>query len=1210
MFTGPTRGLAALLVAACASGTAAAQLTPEQQAEAILNTARKAYNEGDPRFAAEKFTELLNKFGNAKCAADARYGLGLALLDLPDRNYQKSLEVLTPVANDAKFPDRARALYYAGVCQRGLGQKEIAEGVAKPNELQQRKNNAGGNFKEALRLFGKAREAFEKKGEAEWAARARCDAAEMQLRLDKTKEARAAVEPFVKDAKLTKSKFRPLGLYYHGTACFLLKDTTAAAKSLAQLAPFDQPFGPHARYLVGRIHGSEGESAKAAAAFDAVVAEYAKQKAAAVASLKQPEKFKNDPWEKARLEALARNPAPDYVAGSAFYGACLKYDAGKFGEAREKFEAFARDYSSSPLKDDAALRLGFCQVHEKQFEQAAKTLVPLTMHQRLADQALYWTGKARAGQAAAVGLSNSGHKNFLYEHAINSLRAAADSAKQSADRGDVDAKARRAEALLELADTQLAAKREKDAAATCESIWSEKLLPAKAEEMLQRLITAYHLAGEFQKSDERIADFKQQFPKSALLPFVLFRGAENAYARAEGLAKKNKPAEAKTAFTEAGKKYAEVASKFPEFERINLARYGQALCHIAAEDYGKAIKLLEAVPAAERVGDLAPVPYVLADCHLRAAPAKAEDAGQDQTLREKITVAAGLLDGFISANPKAEQTPDAILKLGYCHKRLAVQLPPGHKRDELLRKARTAFEKVSSEFKESSAFGAANLERAKVMALQGDKGGAINVLRGFASDPLQKSPAAPLAYIYLAALLREQNQSAEAAKLLQQARQKFEGGLTAQHDAECVALLRYHHGVALLESNKAGEARAAFEQSAKSAPKSPIAVEATLREAQCQAEERRRKVEELQKQKRPGMPPEQVANIDNQIKALQAELVGVAKLFERRAEDFRKDHRQSESRARMLYDAAWAYREAGADAIPAYTKLIEQFPDLSLSIEARLELAELLADKDKLDEAVKLLKAALDAKPADRPPPPEMIERIRIRLGVALVEKKEYDAAKSHFDAVGGNENSPHRAQGLYRSGECLLAQGKADEAQKKLAIFRDNGQFHNVAGVSDRAMLRLGHALAQLKQWDAARQAFETVINRFGSSNPWTVDARYGIAWSFQSQGRYDDAVRAYSLVTQATTDDRAGRSHLQIGLCRAAQKRWADAGRSFAAVYYGYDLPDLKFPALIEHARVLIEENKTAEAVKLLDRVVKDAPKDGEWSKAAQERLGKVKK
>ena len=37
--------------------------------------------------------------------------------------------------------------------------------------------------------------------------------------------------------------------------------------------------------------------------------------------------------------------------------------------------------------------------------------------------------------------------------------------------------------------------------------------------------------------------------------------------------------------------------------------------------------------------------------------------------------------------------------------------------------------------------------------------------------------------------------------------------------------------------------------------------------------------------------------------------------------------------------------------------------------------------------------------------------------------------------------------------------------------------------------------------------------------------------------------------------------------------------------------------------------EDKKPDEAVKLLERVIKDAPKDSEWTKAATQRLDKLK-
>jgi tetratricopeptide (TPR) repeat protein len=390
-----------------------------------------------------------------------------------------------------------------------------------------------------------------------------------------------------------------------------------------------------------------------------------------------------------------------------------------------------------------------------------------------------------------------------------------------------------------------------------------------------------------------------------------------------------------------------------------------------------------------------------------------------------------------------------------------------------------------------------------------------------------------------------------------------------------VHLVRYHHGVALFESGKPAEARVAFDAVTTAARDQPIGAEAALRSCQCQADEARKKIDALEKERaKGGLTPEELTQLDGRLKQAKAELLGVAKLYERRAEEFKAAQPRAEARCRMLYDAAWAHKAAGGDPAPGYTKLIAEFPDLLLAVEARLDLAELLADNGKPDDAAKLLRAALDAEPIDKPTPPETTERIRLRLGAALFDRKEFAAAQGQFEAVARNQKSPHRGQAVYRSAECLMAQKKFPEAADKLKVFRDNGAFHNVSGVSDRAVLRLGHTLLELKQWEPARQAFELVTARYGGNGPWAADARYGAGRALQNLGRFDDA------------------------------------GRAFQAVYVTSERPDLKFAAMVEHARVLAVQKKPDDAAKLLERVLQDAPKDSEWAKAAKEQLGKLKK
>jgi outer membrane protein assembly factor BamD (BamD/ComL family) len=189
------------------------------------------------------------------------------------------------------------------------------------------------------------------------------------------------------------------------------------------------------------------------------------------------------------------------------------------------------------------------------------------------------------------------------------------------------------------------------------------------------------------------------------------------------------------------------------------------------------------------------------------------------------------------------------------------------------------------------------------------------------------------------------------------------------------------------------------------------------------------------------------------------------------------------------------------------------------------------------------------------------------------------------------------------------LQQEQWAEAVKHLVVFRDQPPFQNLPGVTDKALLRLGHAYAQLKQWDQSRQAHEQVIGRFGNS-PWVQEARYGIAWALQNrpQPDYDGAVNVYSQVAAATAAEIGAKAQLQIGLCRLAQKRYAEASTALLVVPYTYDYPELSAAALCEAARALNEMKQTRQAARLLQRVIRDHPKS-RWAEVAKERLGTLK-
>jgi TolA-binding protein len=1267
----PIRAVLSLLVLVLGVSTLSAQLSPDQAAAMLLDSARRAYNDKNYAFAAERFREFLTKHAGHKEANAARYGLALCLLDGPAKDYNGAVQQLQPLAGDRTSAVYPFVLYYLGLSQRGLGTQALAQAAAKPQEANQHRNTAQQRFEEAGKQFAAAATAFSERLpkvepspkttpiELEWSARARCDHAEMLLRLHKAKEAEAAAAPFLQDARLRKSRYRNLGLYYHGFACFLLHDHLAAGRSLSLLTPFTDPvFGTHARYLLARVHHAGGERQEAQLHYEGVVADHNKHKQAAAESLKQPERFKDDPQEKARLDQLVHGPPPDHVARALFFLGVMQYEDGKFAEAVNQMNAFGQQFATSPLAAEAQLRLGFCQVQLKQFADAQKTLQPLAdKDPRLADQALLWIAKAQAGAADPA---NRPALEQALRTSLDTLRKAADRASQAANT-DPAAKTRRGEILLEMADTQQLAHQFKEAAGVYNQLLNEKLLPQREEEVMQHLATALHLAGDFNESDKVCLHFLSTHPKSVLLPAVLFRHAENAYF-SELAAEKlpNPPDRAREVNRwndEAIKRYQVVVEKHPEFAQVNLARYALGVTYYRKGELEKARQILEAIPAAERNGDLALVSYQLADLLIRQAPAKADDALAAGKLEEQLKAAIELLDGFVGSQPNAPETADALFKLGHGHQRLAELLAQPPDQAKALAAARAAYEQILQRFPKDPVQPNALFERAKVLARSKDVGGAIGELRRFLSDPLKTTPIAPMACLHLATLLRGQNNPAEAAKVLAQCREQHEPNLLKDPArAGWVPLLQYHQGVALREAGKRREAKEVLDLVARQSAGRPEAADAALRAGQCLKDEGQQKIAEAKK--RLAQPNLNRADQTAAHKSLEEGIKDVRdsiQYFLSQAEQLRQKQPTAEARARMLYEAAWGSRllaeveveaarqkkqqelwqqrrdEAAKKTPPGqqppfvpvpevtlkmippqpaenearkhYQNLIQQFPDVTLNADARFELAEMLGEREEHDAAIKLLRDALDKEP-----PADLTDKIRVRLGDCLLRKGDGKGALAQFEPMAANAKSAMVAQAKYRAGECYLQRGDAAEAVKHLAAFRDQAPFQNVPGLTDRALLRLGYALGQVKQWDASRQAYEQVINRFGNGR-WVHEARYGIGWCYQNQGQFDNAVNAYNLVVNQVATQLAARAQLNIGMCRLAQKRYAEASTALLIVPFTYDYPHLSALALVEAARACAENKQPEQAIKLLQRVLRDHP-DSEFAEAARKRLAELKK
>lgn len=192
-----------------------------------------------------------------------------------------------------------------------------------------------------------------------------------------------------------------------------------------------------------------------------------------------------------------------------------------------------------------------------------------------------------------VGAADPGNPP-AYEQALktaqNTFRTAADRANQLAA-GDPDAKTRRGEILLELADAQQLGKQFGDSVNTYNQILNEKLLPPREEEVVQDLAAAFHLAGNYAESDKICERFRTSYPASPLLPAVLFRYAENAYFSALAAQKlpnaADRQRETAKWLDETIKRYQAVVDKYPDSPNVNLARYGLGVAYYQKGDLEK-----------------------------------------------------------------------------------------------------------------------------------------------------------------------------------------------------------------------------------------------------------------------------------------------------------------------------------------------------------------------------------------------------------------------------------------------------------------------------------------------------------------------------------------------------------------------------------------------------------------------------------------------
>src|SRR5438309_2867163 len=120
------------------------------------------------------------------------------------------------------------------------------------------------------------------------------------------------------------------------------------------------------------------------------------------------------------------------------------------------------------------MRIGLCLVQMRSYVEAIKILTPLIDKEaNLSDQVLFWLAKAQVGSADTT---NPVNYQKALAGALNTFRQALERSQRLLNPQDPDTFQRRAEILLETADTQQLLKQYREAAAGYLQLLKEKAL--------------------------------------------------------------------------------------------------------------------------------------------------------------------------------------------------------------------------------------------------------------------------------------------------------------------------------------------------------------------------------------------------------------------------------------------------------------------------------------------------------------------------------------------------------------------------------------------------------------------------------------------------------------------------------------------------------------------------------------------------------------
>ncbi len=307
--------------------------------------------------------------------------------------------------------------------------------------------------------------------------------------------------------------------------------------------------------------------------------------------------------------------------------------------------------------------------------------------------------------------------------------------------------------------------------------------------------------------------------------------------------------------------------------------------------------------------------------------------------------------------------------------------------------------------------------------------------------------------------------------------------------------------------------------------------------------------------------------------------------------------------ATALYEGAWCLGSVGKSeqAAAVYIRMLKQGAAESLRPRAGVELASILEQAERFDEAAEWLRPVVAGFDAQTPPDEAVARQAQYLLGICAFRLERFaEAAKVLDQLLESCSRCAFAASSAFYCGEAYRRLGKDSAA---VARFERVVKSHGEHELYAPSLLALGETHASLQQWIKSEQVLTRFLNQFADHKNW-YEARFGLGWAREHRQRYDDAISAYRQVVSKHRGETAARAQFQIGECLFAKKAYEDAVRELLKVEILFAYPSWSAAALFEAGRCFEALGRRVDARAQYEKIVKDYAST-EWARTASARL-----